>query len=213
LRIHLPGFSITALGMIIGSNFQVAIPETSLMLKTLLHVPASSKSSMNTTILKVIFVCLFCVGPACAQTSRAIQASQAGKANLTKIKWAALHDQINRCEVFCLPFETAAALDPGNVEHFFKYKVEINLLDNRSKLVTSLCQAIQETKVSPCGQSLGDFHWGCKLSDNGGKKVYSIFIDDTGKIVVVNGKKMRFQGGIDAWFKTNFSNRFDDLGE
>ena len=124
-----------------------------------------------------------------------------------------MHGHISRCEVFCMPFEGAGGLAPGSVEHFFEYKAEVAFLNSRSKLMTSLCQAIQETKVSPCVQSLGDFHWGCKLSDDTGKKVYSIFIDNTGKIVVVNGRKMRFQGGIDAWFKSNFVNRLDYLSD
>jgi len=168
---------------------------------------------MNATVLWATLVCLLCVNPTYAQTSRATQASQAGKANLTKIKQAAIHGQISRCEVFCMPFEGAGGLAPGSVEHFFQYKLEIDLLSSHSALIISLCQAIQETKVSPCVQSLGDFHWGCKFSDDTGKKVYSIFIDNTGKIVVVNGKKMHFQGGIDAWFKSNFVNRFDSLGD
>jgi len=176
---------------------------------------------VNRNILWLILVGLFCVGPACAQasrdtgaqTSRAIQACHAGRANLVKVRAAVLHYQIDRCEVFSLPFETAGAIEPGGVEHFFKYKLEVNLLNSRSKLLTSFCQAIQETKVSPCGQDLGDFHWGCRLSDLQRKKVYSISLDDTGKIVVVNGKKMRFQGGLDAWFKSNFGDRFAGLGD
>ena len=167
---------------------------------------------MNATVPLATIVCLFCVSPTYAQTNRAIQASQAGRASLTNIKQAALHDQINRCEVFCLPFEGAGGLAPGSVEHFFQYKLEADLLSSHSALITSLCRAIQETKVSPCAQDLGDFHWGCKLSDDGRKKVYSIFIDNTGKIIVVNGRKMHFQGGLDTWFKSKFADRFAELG-
>ena len=168
---------------------------------------------MNTIIFWTILVSLLYISPTYAQTSRGNQASQAGKGDLERIKQAALRGQINRCEAFCLPFETSGALEPGNVEHFFQYKVEIDLLDSRSKLMTSLCQAIQETKVSPCVQNLGDFHWGCKFYDDKQKKVYSVSIDNTGKIFAVNGKKMHFQGGIDAWFKANFTNRFDGLSD
>lgn len=130
-----------------------------------MHSPNRSASSKDMYLFWTIFMCLFCVGPTYAQTNRAIQACQAGRANLMKVRAAVLHYQIARCEVFSLPFETAGAIEPGGVEHFFKYKLEVNLLDSRSKLLTSLCQAIQEAKVSPCGQDLGDFHWGCRLSD------------------------------------------------
>ncbi len=185
------------------------------MLKTLLHVPASSESSMNTTILKVIFVCLFCVGPTYAQTSRAIQASESARADLARIKQAVLHGQINRCEIFWLPstIEVAGALDPGSVEKAFQYKLEISLLDNRSKLMISLCKAIEETKIRRPDHYLGDLRWGCKLSGYTDKRVYTIFVDDLERVAVVNGKRMYFQGGIDAWFKSNFSNRLSDLGK
>ena len=151
---------------------------------------------MNVTILWAILMCLFCAGPTCAQTNRAIQASQTGKANLIKIKWAALHNQISRCEVFHLPFETSGAIEAGGVEHFHQYRLEIDLLNSRSKLIASLCQAIQETKLSPCAQDLGDFHWGCKLSDDARKKVCSLYVDDTGKIVVINGKKCALKAAL-----------------
>lgn len=168
---------------------------------------------MNAIVLWVAFVCLLCVGPTHAQTNRVSQGSKDGKADLARIKQAILHDQITRCEVFCLPttMETAGALNPGDVAHFYKYKLEVHLLSSRSKLMISLCRAIEETKVRPTDHYLGDLRWGCKLTGGKGKLAYSIFVDDREKVAVVDGKRMYFQGGIDAWFKSNFSDYFDSL--
>ena len=170
---------------------------------------------MNTNLLQAAVICLFCAGSAFAQTSPVNQSNQNGKRNLVGIERVVLQGRINRCVVFYLPssIETFNALNPGDVEHAFRYKLEISFLTSHSKLMTSLCQAIKETKVSPPVPYSGDFRWGCNLFDDIRKKVYSIFIDNTGRIVVVNGKRMYFQGGIDAWFKTNLSNRFESLGK
>lgn len=168
---------------------------------------------MNAIILWAAFACLLCVGPTYAQTSRVSQGSREGQANLARLKQAILHNQVTRCEVFCLPatIEAAGALNPGDVAHFYKYKLEVHLLSSRSKLMISLCRAIEETKVRPTDHYLGDLRWGCRLTDSKEKLVYSIFVDDREKVAVVDGKRMYFQGGIDAWFESNFSDYFDSL--
>ena len=170
---------------------------------------------MNLFVLCAAFACLLCVSPAYAQIGHINPSSREAKASLARIRQAVLHDQISHCEVFWLPptFETAGALNPGDVEHAFQYKLEIDFLSSRSKLMVSLCKTIEETKIRPPDHYLGDLRWGCKLSDSRGKMVYSIFVDDREKVAVVNGKRMYFQGGIDAWFKSNFSGYFDSLAE
>jgi hypothetical protein len=166
---------------------------------------------MNTNVLWVVFMCLFCVVPTYAQTSRANQARQDGKPNLAGMERAVLQGQITRCEVFYLPssIETFSALNPGDVERSFLYKLDINFLASHSKLMTSLCQAIKETTGSLPVPYHGDFRQGFELFDKRGKRVYSVFLDDTGKIAVVNGKRMNLQGGIYSWFNSNFSHRLD----
>jgi len=206
----LPAGNTPAAGFVNRNSVFYTLPNVSMSP----NFPAIQEgSSMKSNVVWAAFICLFCVGPACAQTGRANQASREGKADLARLERAVLHDQIDRCEVFCLPFETAGGMAPGYLEHFFKYKLEIDLLSSRSKLLTSLCRAIKETKVSSSDPNLGDFHWGCKLFGEKGKRVYSIYIDNTGKIAVVNGHKMKFQGGLDAWFKSNFIDRFDGVGD
>ena len=161
-------------------------------------------------IIWTVLVCLLCVGPTYAQASRTDQGSKEGKTNLALIEQAILQGRINRVDVFYLPLtiETASALNPGDVEHFFRYKLEIGLLASHSKLMTSFCQAVEGTKLGVPVSYHGDFRWGCKFYNDKQKKVYSVFLDSTGKVAVVDGKRMNVDGGIYPWLTTSFLPRF-----
>lgn len=165
---------------------------------------------MNIFWVSTALLCLLCVEPAYAQTSHSNQGGKDRRANLARIEQAILQGRINRIDVFYLPLaiETAGAMNPGDVEHLFRYKLEIGLLATHSKLMTSLRQAIEETKAGAPVPYQGDFRWGCKFYDDKQKKVYSVFFASTGKVAVVNGERMNIDGGIYPWLTSNFLPRF-----
>jgi len=176
----------------------------------------STKLMMNTKLVLTVSLWALCLMPSYAQgkaehkASTTYKAVTSGKKSLEVLKKAVLHDQIEHCEVFYLPdyIESAAALEPGQVEHFYEYRFGFGLLSSHSKEMISLCNALDKTKVGTPTPYGGDYRWGCIFYNGERQRRCSIFVDDTGTSAVINGRAVSLKGGFYLWLKSNFLPRF-----
>ena len=161
------------------------------------------KTSSTTTLSVVLLILLFL-----GSSTLTVRASVPLAQQVPALRQSLLRGEISKIEIFYYPTEgeTRVSLTPSRLEKVYTKRLVIRLPSRSSKII-ELPKILDGTTVSPlvslqASNGAKDFRTGCIFYNVNKVRQFSLYVNEVGKIAMMNGTLVILHGKLYQWLQT-----------